>query len=98
MPAAVTEIGDDAFSECSSLESVELPVSLKKIGGGAFEKCVSLRNVTLNSPNPPSISKSTFKDVVLGSCKFTIPRGCKPLYQNEKQKQWVKIPQLVEKL
>ena len=32
----------------------------------------------------------------MAACKFTIPKGCKPLYHNEKQKQWMKI-QLTER-
>ena len=41
------------------------------------------------------MAKSTFKDVVLGVCKFYVPKGCKPMYTQDKQ--WVKIPQLLEK-
>ena len=95
IPAAVKEIDSDAFRECSLLEKVELSVGLKSIDGGAFQKCVSLREVDIKAPLPPKISKSTFKDIVVGACKFYVPRGCKAFYM--KDKQWMKIP-LMEKL
>ena len=95
IPAAVKEIGSDAFLECSMLVSVELPVGLKEIGGSAFAKCVSLREVIINAPQPPKMSKSTFKDVVLGACKFYVPKGFRNMYMQDKQ--WQKIPQLLEK-
>lgn len=87
IPVAVTSIGSDAFYECSMLTRVELSAALKKIGGSAFQKCPMLREVVLNCPTPPSISKSTFKDV---AATFLIPAGSKPLYNNDKD--WQKLP------
>lgn len=40
-------IGDRAFTECSNLESIELPGTLKHLGVSAFENCVSLKKVVL---------------------------------------------------
>ena len=86
IPVAVTSIGSDAFYECSMLTRVELSAALKKIGGSAFQKCPMLREVVLNCPTPPSISKSTFKDV---EATFLIPVGSKSLYNNDKD--WQKL-------
>ena len=69
------------------LTKVELPTALKKIGGSAFQKCPMLREVILNCPNPPSISKSTFKGV---AATFWIPTGSQPLYSTNKD--WQKLP------
>jgi hypothetical protein len=69
------------------LSRVELSAALKKIGGSAFQKCPMLHEIVLNSPTPPSISKSTFKDV---AATFLIPIGSKPLYNNDKD--WQKLP------
>ena len=38
---------------------------------------------------------TTFKDVVLGACKFYVPKGFRNMYMQDKQ--WQKIPQLLEK-
>ena len=93
IPIAVTTIGSDAFLECTMLARAELPVALKKIGGSAFAKCPSLRDVILNTPTPPAISRSTFKDVV--SCSFWLPKNSKTLYMANKD--WVKVYVLKEK-
>ena len=44
----VTEIGKDAFEDCSSLESVTIPASVTTIGEYAFRYCESLQSVTLS--------------------------------------------------
>ena len=36
IPEGTTEIGEDTFYNCSSLESVIIPESVKKIGNEAF--------------------------------------------------------------
>ena len=95
IPAAVKDIGGGAFRECSALTTVNLSVGLKQMGGSAFAKCVNLREVDVKAPLPPKISKSTFKDVILATCRFYIPRGSRMLYIQDKQ--WQKITQLVER-
>ena len=49
IPDSVTEIGDSAFYECSSLEKVSLGKGskLKTIGEYAFSSCVRLTSITL---------------------------------------------------
>lgn len=43
----VTEVGSNAFRECSNLTSVHLPESIRAIGNNAFENCTSLTSVNL---------------------------------------------------
>jgi hypothetical protein len=55
----VTEIGDDAFYDCSSLNSVTIPNSVTSIGGSAFWYCSSLTSITI--PNSvTSIGNAAF--------------------------------------
>ncbi len=53
----VTAIGDDAFSECTSLVSIELPNSLISIGESAFSNCTSLTSIEL----PEDITSIEFR-------------------------------------
>ena len=43
----VQTVGDNAFSGCLTLTSVEIPESVEKIGDYAFDNCVNLKTVTI---------------------------------------------------
>ena len=47
VPDSVTVIGDDAFKNCESLQSLSLGSSLRTIGGYAFSECKSLTSVVI---------------------------------------------------
>ena len=55
---SVTSIGDEAFENCSDLESVTIPNSVTSIGEDAFENCSDLQSVTINGN--PRIGGSAF--------------------------------------
>ena len=52
MGERVAHIGENAFCECSVLESVHLPNGLRSIGVGAFNGCSSLRSIVF----PPEVA------------------------------------------
>lgn len=43
----VTEITDNMFSGCSSLQAVDIPASVVSVGDGAFKDCKSLESIKL---------------------------------------------------
>jgi hypothetical protein len=49
IPEGVTDIGEDAFKDCTKLASVTLPKSLKRVGGSTFTGATSLVNVEIPS-------------------------------------------------
>ena len=57
----VTEIGEKAFNECTSLTSVTIPNGVTEIGRMAFMKCTSLTSVTIGD-GVTSIGYSAFYD------------------------------------
>ncbi|MCH5335707.1 MAG: leucine-rich repeat domain-containing protein [Alistipes sp.] len=61
IPDRVTEIGDDAFRDCSSLTSVTIPDSVTEIEGSAFRDCSSLTSVYCKAATPPTLESDVFK-------------------------------------
>ena len=59
---AVTIIGDDAFSDCYDLTSIDIPSSVTSIGNVAFNGCEGLTSITI--PN----SVSSIGDGVFSGC------------------------------
>jgi hypothetical protein len=59
IPGSVTQIGDNAFSQCSILTKVTIPAGVTSIGGGAFSYCSSL-TVLLFQGNAPGFGASVF--------------------------------------
>ena len=53
IPNSVTSIGDGAFYNCKSLQSITIPNSVTKIGNRAFSGCGSLQSITI----PNSVTK-----------------------------------------
>ena len=47
IPDYVTSIGEGAFSNCTSLTSIEIPAKVTSIGDNAFEFCTSLTNINI---------------------------------------------------
>ena len=47
IPDTVSEIDDLAFSDCSGMQSVEIPDNVERIGVEAFQYCDSLTSVTI---------------------------------------------------
>ena len=49
IPSSVTQIGDDAFKDCTSLQSLYFNASNCQMASGAFWGCTSLSSVTMSS-------------------------------------------------
>ena len=47
IPAGVTDIGNEAFSGCESLQKISIPASVTAIGDSAFSSCESLKEISI---------------------------------------------------
>lgn len=61
LPSEITEIGDNAFSDCTNLALTELPDGVTEIGYNAFYNCTNLALTELPS-GVTSIGQSAFND------------------------------------
>ena len=59
LPDGLTQIGDNAFSGCSSLTNITIPDSVSNIGGYAFNGCSSLTSIIIPD-SLTSIGSSAF--------------------------------------
>ena len=77
----VTEIGNEAFMECLTMETVNIPASIKKIGERAFNWCENLKEVVVPK-SVKSLGREVFADcsrletaVILGGVKEIPPQA-----------------------
>ena len=63
IPSSVVTIGENAFSDCLGLTSIDIPNGVKTIRDSAFENCSNLINVSLQN------SIQTIKDKAFKNCK-----------------------------
>ena len=80
LPESITEVPDNAFSECRQLSSVTFNGVVTRIGGYAFYGCEALTAIDL-SDNVTEIGGAAFCET--GLTQFKIPKGVTEL------KDWV---------
>lgn len=72
LPSKLESIGNNAFSDCSMLESIHIPNSVTKIGDHAFEYCTSLTEAILPD-GLTTLERSCFRNTSLK--KITLPKS-----------------------
>ena len=80
IPKHITEIKDNAFSNCKLLTNIEIPNTVRSIGDYAFSHCFSLSNIII--PNGTTkIGKYAFYDCV-SLLNISIPNSAKIIGDN----------------
>lgn len=83
LPSGLRHIYYNAFYNCKKLTKINIPEYVNTIGQSCFYGCSALREVTVESPDPATISLGTnvFGGVPLAQCTLYVPYGSKALYQ-----------------
>lgn len=85
--AVLSSVVESAFSNCTSLESIDLPASVRSIGSYAFEGCRGLKSITL----PDSVNEFG-KERMFKGCYFLqsveLPKGVTEIGRETFQDCW----------
>ncbi len=96
----ITEIGNFAFCDCTSLESITIPSSVTKIGDNAFYGCTSLESIKIPG-SVTEIGYGAFSDCTSLE-SITIPSGVKKIgnraFGGCKALKSIKIPSSVTEM
>lgn len=94
IPSSVISIGNSAFENNGSLQSVVIGAGITRFNGWEFAYCSKLRHVYVSSSVPPACAYRTFEGVNLPAATLYVPVGSKEAYQNAEY--WNKFGSIVE--
>ena len=79
---SVTNIGMNAFEDCSSLTNIKIPNSVKSIENDAFYGCSGLTSIYMQGATPPSVRGKQFSDAQYMNVILYVPNGYLAAYQS----------------
>lgn len=77
----VSSIGGFAFSTCSGITSINIPIAVNEIGYCALNGCSGLTSMTIHAETPPTIGEYAL-DGIDKTIPVYIPNGTLSAYQN----------------
>lgn len=82
VPETVTEITDNAFGLCSTLESIVLPEGLIKLGTKVWDGCPDIMHVVCKSAEPAAATRDLFQVGVYDNATLYVPKGSRAKYES----------------
>ena len=87
------EIGEKAFTDCSRLTSLTLPVGITSIGYDAFAYCSGLTSIYVYAEKVPRIGRYAFEGCASRKCTLYVPKGT---YDNYRLSEFGYFENIVE--
>lgn len=81
----LAEIGDMAFMNCVSMESLSLGASSLRIGRFAFGGCRRLKRISLRAETPPEVDPTAFSGLSAPDCQVLVSVGSLPVYREDSE-------------
>ncbi len=78
----VTSIGEGAFSNITTLQTIQLPASMKTIGANAFANCINLTSIYNYRERPCLVDATTFEGVNKFDCTLYVLEGSVDMYKS----------------
>lgn len=80
----VHSLGEEAFMNCTALETVRLNQSMQSMGVRCFHNCPGLSTIDLWSEYPPVITLTTFDPYTEENCTLNVIEEYIPLYEQNR--------------
>ena len=81
IPDSVTSIGNSAFSNCYSLQSITIPDGVTSIGTSVFSNCYSVMEYHLLPTTPPTLAGTNAFSGIVADTIIYVPTGTLSDYQ-----------------
>ena len=76
-------IDENAFQDCSKIQSVVLPAGILIIREDAFSGCEGLKDLTVLAPEPPLLSNDAFNKLAFSNITIHVPAEALVAYQTD---------------
>lgn len=86
-------IDENAFQDCSKIQSVVLPAGILIIREDAFSGCEGLKDLTVLAPEPPLLSNDAFNKLAFSNITIHVPTEALAAYQADDR--WKKFDAIV---
>ncbi len=80
-PSTLQSIGQNAFSGCRGIPSIDLPADLTTIQNNAFNGCSGISSIVSRAKTPPTVMSGAFDGVAKDNFTLEVPESAVVKYQ-----------------